>query len=92
MSDIDFTDEEAVETLHRRAGELLHEIEELFKPGMKLTLIARNPAHPDGTQNVVLSNESTLPDALRALELFIGDPDVIHRPSEAERLRKREAN
>jgi hypothetical protein len=47
-------------------SEHLGEIAALFKPGTKLTLLARQPHMPDGSQDMVLTDD-TLDRAIAAL-------------------------
>lgn len=46
----------------------LGEIAELFKPGVKLTFLARHPDSPYGTADMVLTDD-TLFEAIAALEI-----------------------
>ena len=49
-------------------GEHLGEIASLFKPGTKLTFLARRPNAPDGSQDMVMTDD-TLADAIAALTI-----------------------
>ena len=51
-----------------RISEHLTEISELFVPGTKLTLLARQPSHPDGSRDLVQTNDD-LPSAIAALTI-----------------------
>jgi hypothetical protein len=55
-----------VQRVGRVIGEHLAEIAPLFKEGVKLTLLARCPDAPDGTRDLVLTND-TLGAAITAL-------------------------
>lgn len=55
-----------VEQLHRELEGILNDVGGLFVPGAKITLLVRQPSHPDGTADVVVSND-TIDDAVAAL-------------------------
>lgn len=55
--------------LHEVLASHLAEISKLFVSGMKLTILVRNPERPDGSQDVMLTDDK-LPEAIRALEIF----------------------
>ncbi len=60
--------------LHETAGGKLAEIGDLFVPGTKLTLIARQPGKPE--QDFVLTDDA-IPEAIAALHRRAGEPPVI---------------
>lgn len=57
-----------VENVGHRIAELLAETESMFKPGVKLTFIARNSDCPDGSQDMIVTSDS-IAEAIRALEI-----------------------
>lgn len=65
----------------RFAGEVIEthllQIEKVFKPGMKLTLVARHPDHPDGSRDMVVSGDD--------LNLVIAALQIIQKQPEAKR-------
>jgi hypothetical protein len=54
----------------RRCGQQMafhmEEIAKLFKPGVKLTLLVRNPGHPE--RNAFLSDEDNIDEAVEAIK------------------------
>jgi len=59
---------DTVANLQLTIADHLVEIAALFKPGVKLTLIARTPTHPDGSRDVVVTDDN-VSSVIRALEL-----------------------
>jgi len=45
----------------------MNEIAALFKPGKKITVLVRTPKHPDGSRDVLITND-TIDDAIAALQ------------------------
>ena len=66
--------ERVLDQLHADAGELLHQIADLFKPGAKLTLVVRVPEFPDGTRDVLLTDD-TAPEIIKAIEALAKRPE-----------------
>lgn len=62
-----------IENMRRSASHHLEQIAKLFNPGMKLTLVVRNPDEPDGSQNVLLTDD-TIPEVVLALEQLAKKP------------------
>ena len=60
---------ELLQNVREVAGERLAEIQSLFKPGTKATLLIRRPAHPDGSQDFLLTDDA-IDDAIAALQLL----------------------
>jgi hypothetical protein len=46
----------------------MEDIESLFLPGSKITVLVRRPEKPDGSQDFILTND-TIEDAIGALQL-----------------------
>lgn len=44
----------------------IDEIEKLFKPGAKITVLVRAPSHPDGSRDFVMTND-IINEAISAL-------------------------
>lgn len=57
-----------VQAVALRVKTHLAEIGEMFNPGTKLTLVARNPELPDGSQDFVITADN-LPDVMTALKI-----------------------
>lgn len=57
-----------VQRVGRAVGEHLAEMAALFKPGVKLTFLARRPEAPDGSQDMVLTDDD-LTSAIAALTI-----------------------
>lgn len=51
------------------ASVLLDRIQQLWNPGMKVTLLVRSPDHPDGTRDFLLTDD-TLDAVIAALEIL----------------------
>ena len=62
-----------LENMRREASHHLEQIAKLFKPGMKITLVVRNPDEPDGEQDTLLTDD-TIPEVIRALEQLAKKP------------------
>jgi hypothetical protein len=57
-----------LDTLRLRISDvLIDRIEPLFNQPYKLTLICRNPAYPDNSRDVLITNESSVEDAITAI-------------------------
>ena len=41
-----------------RIADHMDDILGLFKPGMKITVFVRNPAHPDGSQDMLMTSDT----------------------------------
>jgi hypothetical protein len=65
--------ERRIGNMHREASGHLEKIASLFNPGMRLTLVVRNPERPDGSQDVLLTDD-TVPEVIAALELLAERP------------------
>jgi hypothetical protein len=63
-----------IERMRQEASYHLEQIAKLFNPGMKLTLVVRNPEHPDGTQDTLLTDD-TVPEVIAALKLLAERPE-----------------
>lgn len=50
------------------AAERMGEIAQMINPSMRLTLLARNPDLPDGSQDFVITADN-LPDVMTALKI-----------------------
>ncbi len=48
-------------------GSHLDDILSLFAIGAKITVLVRQPDHPDGTRDFVMTDEPNLEDAIKAL-------------------------
>jgi hypothetical protein len=57
-----------LERARKRASEHLEDIAGLFIPGTKLTLLARQPLHPDGSHDFCLTDDD-LRAVIAALEI-----------------------
>lgn len=51
-----------------RVADALHELSSLFKPGAKLTFLARHPDAPDGSRDMVIT-EDDLGEVIAALSI-----------------------
>lgn len=65
-----------LENLNAAITDHLVDIEEMFKGPVCVTLCVRNPAFPDGSRDVVTSNEADINDAVAAILRNIADPQV----------------
>ncbi len=59
---------EDVQRVAETLGDHMDKILQLFKPGMKITVLIRNTGKPDGSQDLVLTNDE-LSAAITALEI-----------------------
>lgn len=57
-----------VARFHEEAGERLHELSTMVLPGAKLTLLVRRPEAPDGSQDMVVTDDD-ISEVLKALEI-----------------------
>ena len=59
----------------------LDEIERLFKPGVKITLLVRTPSHPDGGRDFLMTNDR-VGDAIAAIRrrILAGEDAIRERP------------
>ena len=59
----------------------LDEIERLFKPGVKITLLVRTPSHPDGSRDFLMTNDR-VGDAIAAIRrrILAGEDAIRERP------------
>lgn len=78
-----------LERFHAEVDGLLCEIEKLFSEPVKLTLIVRNPAHPDGRRDVFLTSDTDHEAAISAIRRAIETGEQIG-PT-IEELKAREA-
>jgi hypothetical protein len=46
-----------LERFHEAAGSMLHELSTILRPGAKLTLVCRRPDVPDGSQDILLTDD-----------------------------------
>jgi hypothetical protein len=51
------------------ASKHLDQIQQLWNPGMKVTLLVRSPDHPDGSRDFMLTDDQ-IPDVIAALEIL----------------------
>jgi hypothetical protein len=63
-----------VERMRQEAAYHLDQIAKLFVPAMKITLVVRNPERPDGSQDVLLTDD-TVPEVIAALKLLAERPE-----------------
>lgn len=63
-----------VQRLSQEAAGLLSEIVQLFKPGVKATLLIRSPKAPDHSQDFMLTMEFDINDACAALQALQSQP------------------
>ena len=42
---------------HEKAADALHELSTMLRPGAKLTLVCRRPDVPDGSQDILLTDD-----------------------------------
>lgn len=54
--------------LHDRISGPLAEIQDLFKPGVKVTLLVRTPGFPDGARDVLVTDEDDLELVIAAIQ------------------------
>jgi len=57
-----------VQMFHKRAADALHRLSKELLPGAKLTLLVRRPEAPDGSQDILITDDETS-EAIRALEI-----------------------
>ena len=62
------TDGIALTRVGDRIAGHLNEIKRLFKPGVKVTVLVRTLSHPDGTRDLVMTDD-TIADAIKALSI-----------------------
>ncbi len=65
----------AVQQISEIVADHMDAILKLFKPGAKITVLVRSPAHPDGSRDFVLAND-TIDAAISALALRKTQPTL----------------
>jgi len=60
---------EALQRLRERISGPLGDIQDMFTPGSRVTLLVRRPGFPDGSQDVIMTDEDYLQDAIQALRV-----------------------
>lgn len=70
--------EEKLDWLQEQIGEHLHQIAKLFSRPMKLTLVARDAANPDGRHDVLVSDD-TAADLVNAIGILARRPERTPR-------------
>lgn len=66
-----------VQRVGQQMGFYMEEIAKLFKPGVKLTLLVRNPGHPE--RNAFLSDEDNIDEAVEAIKQLKKPTGGIYR-------------
>ncbi len=65
-----------LDEVHAETADHLAAIARLWKPGTKLTLLARQPAAIDGSQDYVATDDE-LEHAIAALRIRLGEPAAV---------------
>ncbi len=65
---------ERVQSLGNQISLRLSQIAELYKDGVVLTLIVRNPEFPDGRRDTVMTNDPDIEKAIAAMRSLWRDP------------------